>query len=44
MVIGGAVALITGMDATTPYAFLFLVGLVSTVLLGIIGYYILVKR
>lgn len=41
MVIGGAVALITGVEESLPYALLLGVGLISTVLLANIGYYIL---
>ncbi len=44
MVIGGAVALITGMEKTFPYAVLLGVGLVSTILLAKIGYYILKNK
>ena len=41
MVIGGSVALITGIEEALPYAILLDVGVISTVLLAIIGYYIL---
>ena len=41
MVIGGSVALITGMEEASPYAILLGVGVISTVLLAVIGYYIL---
>jgi hypothetical protein len=41
MVIGGSVALITGMEEALPYAILLGVGVISTVLLAVIGYYIL---
>ena len=41
MVIGCSVALITGMEEALPYAILLGVGVISTVLLAVIGYYIL---
>lgn len=41
MVIGGSVALITGIEEALPYAILLGVGVISTVLLAVIGYYIL---
>lgn len=41
MVIGGSVALITGMEEALPYAILLGVGVISTVLLAVIEYYIL---
>ena len=41
MVVGGAVALITGVEEAVPYAILLGVGIISTTLLAIIGYYIL---
>ena len=37
----GSVALITGMEEALPYAILLGVGVISTVLLAVIGYYIL---
>ena len=41
MVIGGSAALITGMEEALPYTILLGVGVISTVLLAVIGYYIL---
>ena len=41
MVVGGAVALITGMENALSYAFLLGTGLVAMILLASIGYYIL---